>query len=1025
MQALARLAARRPVAVCVVAAAMVILGWTAWRSLPLDLLPDLQSPTIVVSVRSGDRPPTEMERIYGEQVEQRLFAVSGIREISQVARTGRIIATVVFEWDTDMDFALVDVEKAVGPIRSDPDVDEVLVRQFDPRQAAVLNVGLISEEGGPDLAELRRIARRQVAITLERLEGVAEVRVTGGRDKQIQVAVDRHKLDAHRITLQEVEGRLRAANVDINAGTLEEGGRVFLVRGLARYRRTEDVADVVVRFGQDAEGRRVAVRVSDLAEVRLADAEITHLVRVDGREGVGLAIYKEAGANTVEVSRTVRQALEGLGGDLPGISVRIVSDEAALVEDAITDVQRAALIGVALAMLVLILFLRSPGPTVIVATAVPVSLLTTLFLMHFAGHTLNVMTLGGLALGAGMLVDNAIVVVESIYRRLAAGESTVDAAAHGTADVGGAILASTLTTCAVFLPIIFVRGLAARLITGLSFTVVVSLLVSLVVAVLLIPALSAWLLPRRGARVVDPGIARVERLVGALLRRPATVVLISILLIAGSFQVLRSLGSELLPPSDPRQFSVRIVCSPGQRVEATERVVETVEEILRQATGDDLVAIQSEVGRIPEDDRFIRAEQSEENTARVMVRLAAGGLSGSQVVAAAAPAVEQLNGLEASWEVGASALSRALGTSGPPIVAEISGQSMEDLRLGADAIHASLVTRSELWNVRSSFEGGPPELRIVLDRTLADGLGVDLNLVTSTLEASLDGLRSTVLTTGDEERDVVLMLPRIRRDELLAVPLTTQSGVRVSIGEVARVEATTGAREIYRRDQRRVARVTGRIAEGYDFPRAMAAAQTALDEADIPPGVNVRVAGEEEERVRTFGELRFAALLAILLVFMVLAGTFESLIHPLTVVAAVPLALIGVAAILGPVGQPLGVMAMLGMIVLAGVAVNDAILLIDAARRLMNEGVDRREALARAAGIRLRPILMTTATTVLAMLPLALGTGEAASLRSPLAMTIIGGILASTVCSMLVVPSIYLLLDRFRPRSWRSSEGRS
>ena len=350
---------------------------------------------------------------------------------------------------------------------------------------------------------------------------------------------------------------------------------------------------------------------------------------------------------------------------------------------------------------------------------------------------------------------------------------------------------------------------------------------------------------------------------------------------------------------------------------------------------------------------------------------------------------------------------------------------MEDLRLGADAIYAALVTRPELWNVRSSFEGGPPELRVVLDRTLADGLGVDLNLVTSTLEASLDGLRSTVLTTGDEERDVVLMLPRIRRDELLALPLTTAAGVRVSLGEVARVEATSGAREIYRRDQRRVARVTARIAEGYDFPQAMQAAQGALDTADIPPGVSVRVAGEEEERVRTFGELRFAALLAVLLVFMVLAGTFESLIHPLTVIASVPLALIGVAAILGPVGQPLGVMAMLGMIVLAGVAVNDAILLIDAARRLMSEGVERREALAKAAGIRLRPILMTTATTVLAMLPLALGGGEAASLRSPLAMTIIGGILASTAGSILVVPSVYLLLDRIRPRSWRSSEVRS
>jgi HAE1 family hydrophobic/amphiphilic exporter-1 len=299
---------------------------------------------------------------------------------------------------------------------------------------------------------------------------------------------------------------------------------------------------------------------------------------------------------------------------------------------------------------------------------------------------------------------------------------------------------------------------------------------------------------------------------------------------------------------------------------------------------------------------------------------------------------------------------------------------------------------------------------------MADGLGVDLDLVAAALEASLDGRSATVLTMGDEERDVVLMLPRARREELLRVPVTTPAGVRVVVGDVARLVSETGAREIFRRDQRRVARVTARIAEGSDFPAANAAAVEVLATADVPPGLVARVAGEEEERVRTFGELKFAAGLALLLVFMVLAGTFESLVQPLSVVVAVPLALIGVAAILVPMGRPIGVMEMLGMIVLAGVAVNDAILLVDTARRLMREGLARREALARAASLRLRPILMTTATTVLAMLPLALGTGEAARLRSPLALTIIGGIVASTLGSLLVIPCVYALLDRMRPR---------
>jgi len=1023
MDALARLAVRRPVAVAVFAAAVAVLGVLAWNDLPLDLLPDVESPTVVVSVRSGDRPPLEMERIYGEIVEQQLFTVRDIRAIDQVARTGRLIATVTFEWDADMDLALVDVEKAVGNLRSDPEVDEVLVRRFDPRQTPVLTLGLVSPSGRPDLAELRRLARRQVAIALERLEGVAEVRVLGGRDREIRVLVDRYRLEARGLTLGELESRIRAANVDIDAGTLEEGGEVFLVRGIQRFQGAGDVAEVVVQYALDPSGRRVPVRVRDVADVVEDDAEIRHLVRVDGTEGVGLSIYKEAGANTVAVSRTVREALSGLGDDLPGVEVRVVSDEAALVEDALDDVEQAALIGIALAILVLVLFLRAPGPTVVVATAVPVSLLATLFFMHLSGRTLNVMTLGGLALGAGMLVDNAIVVVENIFRRLAAGESPGEAAWRGAGEVGGAITSSTLTTCAVFLPVVFVQGLAARLVTGLSFTVVVSLLVSLVVAVLLIPALSGWLLPRAGARVVDPGSGRVERVARAFLRRPFTVVAVTVALAALSVQGLLALGTELLPPSDPRQFSVRVVGPPGQRVEATARTAAAVEEAVRAAAGDDLVAILSEVGRLPEDDRLIREEQTEENTARVRVQLRAGGRSAGQVVEAASAAVEGLRGVAASWEVGESSLAMALGTTGPPVVVEMSGRSLDDLRAGAEALAAALRARPALWDVTSSFEGGPPELRVRLDRALADGLGVDLDTVARTLEASLDGRRVTTVSLGDEEREVMLRMPEVRREDLAALPLTTTSGARVALGDVVTFEPAEGAREIFRRDQRRVARVTARIAPGAEFPDAMADARAAIATVAVPPGARVRLAGEEEERERTFAELEWAGVLAVLLVFMVLAGTFESLIHPLTVTASVPFALIGVAAVLVAVGRPIGVMELLGVIVLAGVAVNDAILLVDRARRLMADGVERVDALARAAGQRFRPILMTSATTVLALLPLAVGTGEAARLRSPLALTVIGGLVASTATSLLVIPSLYLLLDRLRPRGRRREEG--
>ena len=1041
---MAALAARRPVAVSVVALAVALVGWLSWQELPVDLLPDLQSPTVVVSIRSGNRPPTEMERLYGERVERMLLTVRGIREVSQVGRSGRLVATVIFDWDVDLDIALVDVQKAVGGIEGDPDVDEVLVRRFDPRQSPILTLGLVAPSGSPDLAELRRLARRQMAPALEQLPGVAEVRVTGGREKEVRVSVDRYRLEAFGVSLAMLESRLASENVDVAAGTLEENDRIFQVRGLSRFRTADDVANVVVTYLNAPTGQRSArqaVRVADLGTVELVDAEIDHLVLVNGVEGVGLAIFKEAGANTVGVSAAVANALDGLHEDLPGVDVHEIADDAGLVTDALDDLKIAAGTGIVLAVLVLALFLRSAGATLIVAAAVPVSVFTALFMMTFADHSLNIVTLGGLALGAGMLVDNAIVVVESMYRRVGLGDSPLDAAAKGTGQVAGAIVASTLTTCVVFLPVLFAEGLAARLIDGIAFTVVVSLLASLAVAVFLIPALGRWFLPEPfqgvSAREVQAETlaARARRwleaLVRRLLARPVTVVLAAAALATGAGVVLVGLGTELLAPSDPRQFSVRIVGPAAQRVESTARVVEGIEALIAQAAGGDdsldgaaargqLAATLSEVGRLPEDERAIRTEMTEENTARVIVRMAPTGPTGGEVANLLGTELDALPDTEVSWEVTRSALTDALGASGPPIVVEISGKALADLRRGADIVKARLDALPALWNARSSFEGGPPELRVTLDHAMADALGIDLDTVARVLEASLDGRVATRLSTGDEERAVSVRLPEPRREELANVEFRTPSGRQVAIGEVAKFATAEGAREVFRRDQRRTAQVTAQLSEGVNQADAVAAVAAALRDVPLPPGLRAQLRGQEEERVRTFGELQLAGWLALALVLMVLAGTFESLLQPLTVLAAIPLALIGVAVALVPGGQPIGVMAMLGFIVLAGVAVNDAVLLISTARQLMAEGRERVDALATAAGIRLRPILMTTLTTAFALTPLVFGTGEGAQLRAPMALTIIGGIVASTVGSLLVLPCLYLLLDRLSPRRARA-----
>ena len=1018
-ETLAGLATRRPVAICVVAVGIALVGSLALRQLPIDLLPDLQSPTIVVSVSSGDRPPVEMERLYGERLEGQLYTVRGIKAIEQVARSGRLIATVYFEWDADIDIALIDVQKALGSIEGDPNVNELIVRRFDPRQDPILVLGLYAPTGSPDLIELRQLARRQIATALETLPGVAEAMVTGGRKREIRVIPDPYRLNAFDITLDSLAGRIQSENIDIQAGTIEENDRVFLVRGRARFDDAQDVADVVVRYiGQGAESR-TAVRVHDVAEVVDAEQEIDHIVLVNGKEGVGLSIYKEAGANTVTVSETIREALTNLKDDLPGIELYEITDNAKLVVDALDDLQLAASAGIVLAILVLALFLRSAGATLIVSAAVPVSILTALFCMHFGEYSLNIVTLGGLALGAGMLVDNAIVVVESMYRRVKAGDMPEVAARKGTAQVAGAITASTLTTCVVFLPVFFVEGLAARIIDGIAFTVVVSLLASLAVAVFLIPALGRWFLPQptltAEGTVEEEKVPRIRRgtewLVGNFLKVPSVVLLVAIAIVSGAIYSLYGLGTELLPPSDPKQFSLRLVGPSGQRVESTARALNGIESMIREGSQGMVAATLSEVGRLPDEDRIIRQELSEENTGRLTVRVVPDGPSGRAFATHLSDELESLPGSEITWEINRSALSEALGTGETPILVEVSGNVIEDLERVTETVLGKMKTLPELWNVQSSFEGGPPELRIELDRAMADALGVNLNTVANTLESHLDGRRVTMLAVGDEEYPVVLKAETPHQADLGEVEFLLPNGRQVSIAEVAKFEVASGAREIYRRDQRRTAQVTAQVADGFEQPDAVAAVNEILKDIALPSGVETELRGEEEERLRTFGELQLAAILALVLVLMVLAGSFESLLQPVTVLFSIPLASIGVAIALVPFANPIGVMAMLGLIVLAGVAVNDAVLLLVTARQLMDQGIERIEALKQAAGIRLRPITMTTLTTALALFPLLFGGGEGAVLRQPMALTIIGGLITSTVGSLFVLPCLYLVMD--------------
>lgn len=1010
----AAFAARRPIAISVFALVITVLGYFSLQKLALDLFPDIQIPTVLVSVDSGDRPAEQMERLYGERIEQLLFTVPGLKSIEQVVRNGRLISRVTFDWDTDIDLALVDVNRAVARIASDPNVDEVRVRRFDTRQLPIVVLGLSSKDKNLELAELTRLAKRQIAPHLEQLDGVAEVRVSGGRVKQVQVVVNSSRARAYGINLNEIRDKINASNLDFNAGTMEEGDKVLLVRGKSRFISPLDIEKVVIKYLDGIGGTTRAVKISDIADVVIADAEITNLVRINGDEGVGLFIYKESNSNTVSVSKVINEAIEHLQSDLANLDIQLVSDEAALIKNAIDDVKSAALFGIILSIAVLILFLRSPGPIVIVAIAVPVSLLATTFAMELSGHTLNLMTLGGIALGAGMLVDNAIVVIESIFRRKAKGDNSIEAAKKGTALVGGAIVASTLTTCIVFLPVLFIEGLASKLVSGISFSVVVSLIASLFVAIFLIPSLSIGLLPKDKVKHIDPGNQKFKNIILHILDKPKLTIFISSIFVAVAVYSLNNLGTQLLPPNDPNQFTIKVNATPGQRIESTVVNVAAVEEILSESAAGSLDAILSEVGKLDDDDRVIKEEHSAENTAEIRIRLKADSANASKIVNSASPLIANLYGTQVDWKVGSSILSTALGRAGPPIAIQLSSNSIEDLRKASEEVEKALAKSEIFWNLQTSFEGAPEEIHVKLRRPMADALNVDVDTIQSVISASLDGLKVTRFSMGDETRDVVLKLPQIKSEDILGLTFLSPNNTLLSINDVAEIEIKPGAKEILRKNQRRVALVTSLVSSNYSTPEARSAALKILQSVSLPLGMSVELAGDESEREKTVNELTWAGALALLLVLMVLAGSFESLLLPFVILASIPIAVVGVAIVLVPQGDPIGIMAMLGFVVLVGVAVNDSILLVQTAKRLIDDGIDIREALAQAVSLRLRPIIMTTATTVLSLLPLALSAGEAAQLRSPLAWTVVGGILISTIGCLTVIPCIYLLLDSLK-----------
>ncbi len=1016
----------RPVAVSMLFVAAAFLGAISFRRLPIDLLPQIAYPKLVVLTRYENVGPSEIERFVTEPIEQEVSAVPGVERVESASRDGLSVVTLRFAWGTDMDFAALNVREKLDNLRDRlPErAERPAVLRTDPAAEPIL---AISVAGKGDLWTLEDLAESVFRRRLEQIDGVAQAAVTGGLEREIHVDVDPARLEAQGLTLDDVASALDAANVSAPGGTVRRGRYRYAVRTLGELAGVDEIGTVLIRPSAAPDSAAVPVPLRDVARIEDGFRDRESVARYDGREAVGLLVYKESGANTVRVARRVDEVLAQLRASYPDVDLAVATSQAGFVATAIANVVQALLWGGILAFLVLILFLRDVRYPIAIALAIPISVVVTFALLDAAGISLNVMTLGGLALGVGMLVDNSIVVLENVFRHREAGGAAVESAAVGAEEVQGAITASTLTTIAVFGPIVYVEGVAGELFGALSLAVTFSLLASLVVALTLLPTMAArWKGDvaasagrRRGFlrrpleafdRAFERFTAAYERSLAWSLAHPGRVLLAcaALLVVAGAVGV--GLRRDVLPHVDQGEFDVRLTLPRGTPLERTADAATRLESILRADPA--VAAVFTRVGRQAAVQGY-EDEESGLNTALLSVRLKQGAHT-APALSRIRPRLGAFPPGEVAIETGtATALGRILGGGEADLSVRVRGEDLDGALAYANRVATRLQRVAQLGNVRLGTELGQPEVRVEVDRERAASYGIEARRVADVVQAAMQGKVATRLADFDRRIPVVVRLPDSERHSLDALGALRIDGVPVR-DLVRTVEATAPA-EIRRVDQNREVSVLADVVSG-GVSGATAAVEDALAALPPPHGLGVRVGGENEELRQGFRALGFAFLLALLLVYMILAAQFESLLHPFVVLLTVPLGVLGALLALGVTGAGLNTLSLIGIVVLVGIGVNDAVVKVDFVNQARARGLNVRDALLAAGHARLRPILMTTVTTLLGVLPMALGLGRGGELQRPLAIAVFGGLLTATALTLIVIPVAYELAEKARER---------
>ena len=1026
MNSITKFAVKYPVSVLMLTLAVCLLGTISYNKLGTDLFPDLKNPALYVEVKSGQRPPEEVEKLITTNVESTAARQEGVKSVYSVTKVGYTKVTVEYGWDQDMDAAFLDLQRSVSSLSQDETIEEVNVTRYDANATPIMTIALTHNEV-KDMNELRKIAENYMRNELVRVDGIADIQLNGQEQAIVEISTKPYMLEAFGLTADGIASQITAINQNVSGGTITDGDIQYTVKGVNLITSLQDIENIIVAFKENSSGgsssssestssaskTKAPVYLKDVATVSIRNKDPENLARYNGERCLGISIYKENKYNTVNAVENLLAKIDEFRKSLPGYDFHIISNQGEFIGSSINEVKDSALMGIILAVIILYIFLRRVNMTLIVSLSIPISIIATFNLMYFNGLSINIMTLGGLALGAGMLVDNAIVVMENIFRNMDENNlPPAEAAVRGTSEVAGAITASTLTTIVVFLPIVYLQGAAGELFKEQAWTVSFSLLSSLFVSILFIPMLASKFM-RKKDNISSHAITikGFGNFVGKVLKRKYLVIGVATILMIVSYLMLPLIGMEFMPKTESKEFSILVTMEPGTRLKSTDNAVGTIEDAIRTLGQDDIEWQYTLVGPSNLESQSGGKLESE-NQSQIKVKIKKDSkLDADYFITNINENYPLPEGVEISYEKGESALQSILGTEGAPLVIEVKGEELELLDELCTEIKEKIIGIPGIYDIKSSLEKGAPEVNIKIDRLKSGIYGIDVATVSNQVSEKLAGKDAGTFETQGETIDINIKVPEVTLSEIYDIEIV-QGEKKYRLGEIADIEITSAPKEINRVNQSRTGIVTAMLEKQYSLNHVTPAIKAKLSEVEFPAKYSAKITGEEEMRQESFSGLGFALFLSILLVYMVMAAQFESLRHPFTILLTIPLAGVGCILAFLLTGQTLNMMAFIGIIMLAGIAVNSSIILVDAINRLKEEGHPLEEAIQMAAQHRVRPIIMTSATTILALLPMCFGFGEGASLRSPMALAVIGGLLTSTIMTLIVIPCVYYVIDR-------------